>query len=294
MLTIDEIKSLMQPVNNQAYNHSALLNPSDGKHALSIALVRWLSNAKALTLTQIELPPDAVGRIYIVDIFIGKVVGVKYASWAKGIHRNTTRGNNSKNNHRKGNYITIPHITLTNLSTGKNEHFRPGIHIIVAYAYKPLREQYAQAVLSDMTERNRSFYEVEIQVNHTNKDPECNAAYNLEVISASANSQHRTLTTKGNPFSMLCHNNIATSDLSAYYSSNIIDNDSYVKRMCLQLSSANLPVDTGEITVGVKSILGTKLKTINISDLSIWAILTALYDNKANYIHTDDLYTKAN
>lgn len=101
MLTINEIKSLMQPVNNPTYNHSALLNPADGKHALSIALVRWLSNAKPLSLTKYELPPDSVGRIYIIDIFIGKVVDVKYAEWSKGVHKHTTRGNNSPNNHKK-------------------------------------------------------------------------------------------------------------------------------------------------------------------------------------------------
>ncbi len=193
MLTIDNIKSLMQPISNPAYKHSALLNPSDGKHAVSIALVRWLSNAKALSLTRYELPPDSLGRTYTIDIFTGKVVSVHYAEWAKGVHRNTTRGNNSPHNHKKGNYITIPHINLMNLSTGKNEHFRPGIHIIVAYAYKPLREQYAQAVLSDMTARNRSFYEVEIQINHTNKDPECNSSVLTANTSHSLHSATHTV-----------------------------------------------------------------------------------------------------
>lgn len=285
MLNINEIKSLMQPVNNSDYNHSALLNPADGKHALSIALVRWLSNAKALTLTQIELPPDAVGRIYIIDIFIGKVVDVKYASWAKGVHRNTTRGNNSPNNHKKGNYITLPHINLLNLFTGKNEHFRPGMHVIIAYSYKPLREQYAQAVLSDMVAHNRSFYEVEVEVNHTDKYPECNSAYNLEVTTASGNAKHRALTTKGNPYSMLCHYKTAPDDLFEYYNSCITDNPSYVERICRQLSSANLPANIEKITIGVKSILGNKVKTIDIFNGSIWSILTALFDNQAHDIY---------
>lgn len=286
MLTIDEIKSLMQPLQHPDYNHSALLNPSDGKHALSIALVRWLSNAKPLTLTQIELPPDAVGRCYIIDIYTGKVVGVKYADWSKGVHKHTTRNNNSVHNHRKGNYITIPHITLTNLATGKNEHYRPGMHVIIAYAYKPLREQYAQAVMADMTARNRSFYEVEIEVNHTDKDPECNSAYNLEVTTASANAKHRALTTKGNPYSMLCHYKIAPQDLSEYYNSSIIDNSSYINRMCLQLSAANLPINTEKIIIGTKSILGNKVKTVEISNNSIWSILNALFTAQAHHICT--------
>lgn len=284
MLNINEIKQLMQPVNNPAYAHSALLNPADRKHALSIALIRWLSNAKPLSLTQIELPPDAVGRIYIIDIYTGKVVGVKYAEWSKGVHRNTTRGNNSANNHRKGNYITIPHITLLNLSTGKNEHYRPGIHLIIAYAYKPLREQYAQAVMADMTAHNRSFYEVEVEVNHINKDTLNNVAYNLEVITASANCKHKALTTKGNPYSMLCHYKIAPQDLSEYYNSSIIDNSSYINRMCLQLSAANLPVNTEKINVGVKSILGNKVKAVAINNNSIWSTLTALFTAQAHHI----------
>lgn len=287
------IKALMQPKINTAYKHSALLNPSDGKHALSIALIRWLSNAKPLSLTKYELPPDSVGRIYVVDIYTGKVVDVRYAEWSKGVHKNCTRGNNSANNHKKGNYITIPHITLTNLATGKNEHYRPGMHVIIAYAYKPLREQYAQAVMADMTAHNRSFYEVEIEVNHTNKDTLINSSYNLEVITASANAKHRSLTTKGNPLSMLCHSNIAPKDLSDYYSSNIIDNPSYINRMCVQLSSANLPVNTDKITIGVKSIAGNKIKTIDILNGSIWSILTALFDNQAHDIYPYNTYNKA-
>lgn len=287
------IKALMQPINNQAYKHSALLDPTNGKHALSIALVRWLSNAKPLSLTQLELPPDSVGRIYTLDVFIGKVVDVKYAEWAKGVHRNTTRGNNSVHNHRKGNYLTIPHITLMNLATGKNEHYRPGMHVIIAYAYKPLREQYAQAVLADMTAHNRSFYGVEIEVNHTDKDPENNSSVNLEVITASANARHRTLTTKGNPLSMLCYYKTAPKDLFEYYNSCITDNPSYVERICRQLSSANLPVNTGEISIGVKSITGNKTKTIDISNGSIWSILTALFDNQAHDIYPYNTYNKA-
>jgi hypothetical protein len=289
MLTINEIKSLMQPMNNQAYKHNALLDPTNGKHALSIALIRWLSNAKPLTLTQLELPPDSVGRIYIIDIYTGKVVGVKYAEWSKGVHKNTTRSDKSANNHKKGNYLTIPHITLTNLATGKNEHFRPGMHLIIAYAYKPLREQYAQAVLADMMAHNRSFYEVEVEVNHINKDTLNNSAYNLEVITASANAKHRSLTTKGNPLSMLCHYKIAPRDLSEYYNSCITDNTSYVERMCLQLSASDLPVNTGEIMVGVKSITGNKVKTVDVTDLSIWAILNALYTAKAHHICLNEM-----
>lgn len=294
MLTIDEIKSLMQPLENKAYVHSALLNPVDGKHALSVALIRWLSNSKALTLTKYELPPDAVGRIYIIDIYTGKVVDVKYAEWSKGVHKNTTRGDNSPNNHKKGNYLTIPHITLLNLKIGKKEHCRPGMHIIVAYAYKPLREQYAQAVMADMTAHNRSFYGVEIEVNHINKDTLNNSAYNLEVITASANARHRELTTLNNPLSMLCHDNIAPNALLAYYNSTIIDNSSYIERMCLQLSSANLPVDLGKITVGVKSITGDKDKVVEIADSTIWAVMIALYESKAHHICTEELNALAN
>lgn len=288
MITIDEIKSLMQPLENKAYKHSALLDPTNGKHALSIALVRWLSNAKPLSLTKIELPPDAVGRIYVVDIYTGKVVDVRYAEWSKGVHKNCTRGNNSANNHKKGNYITIPHITLTNLATGKNEHYRPGMHVIIAYAYKPLREQYAQAVMADMTAHNRSFYEVEIEVNHTDKDPENNSSVNLEVITASANAKHRSLTTKGNPLSMLCYYKTAPKDLLDYYNSNIIDNPKYIEHMCLQLSSADLSTNVEKINIGVKSITGDKLKTIDIPN-SIWGILTALYDAKAHRICTQQI-----
>ncbi len=93
---------------------------------------------------------------------------------------------------------------------------------------------------------------------------------------------------------MLFHANTATKDLVAYYNSNIIDNSSYVERICLQLSTANLPVNTEEIIVGVKSITGNKLKIVDVADKSIWGILLALYNSKANYICVNELYNIEN
>lgn len=293
MLTINAIKALMSPLDHPDYVHSALFNNTEGKHAINLALLRFCAGAVQLSLTQYALPFDATGRSYVLDIFIGKVVDVKYAFWAKGVHRNK-RGNNSIYNNTKGKYLTAPHITLDCMQTGKRIHYRPFIHTLVAYTYKPLREQYAQAVMADMTAHNRSFLDAQVQVNHINKYTQTNSAVNLEVITASANSKHKALTVVGESYSMLCHSNQAPNALFAYYNSNISDNSSYVERICLQLSTANLPANLGKITVGVKSITGNKLKTVAISDLTIWGILTALYTSKAHHICVKELYAIAN
>jgi len=293
MLNINEIKSLMSPLDHPAYSHFCLLNPSDGKHAINLALLRWCGGATQVSLTQYALPFDATGRSYILDVFIGEVVDVKYAFWSKGIHLKK-RGSNSVRNNLKGKYLTAPHITLDIMGTKKRIHYRPFIHTLVAYVYPPLREQYVQAVLDDMTAHNRSFADAQIQTNHINKDLNNNSAVNLEVITASANSRHKALTVIGEPYSMLCHSKQAQSALFAYYNSNIIDNSSYVERLCLQLSAANLPVNSEKITVGVKSITGTRLKTVDIpNQASIYEVLTTLYDAKAHHIHIENLYTKA-
>lgn len=293
MLTIEAIKSLMSPLDHPAYVHNALLDSSEGKHAINLALLRWCGGAEQLSLTQYALPYDAVGRSYILDVFIGEVVGVRYAFWSKVANRKH-RGKGSKNNGKKGKYLTAPHITLDVMGTNKRIHYRPFLHTLVAYVYPQLREQYAQAVMTDMTEHNRSFTLACVQTNHANKDTFNNSAANLEVIMASANSKHKALTTFGNPYSMLCHSSQAPNALFAYYNSNIIDNTSYIERLCQQLSTANLPVNSEKITVGVKSIIGDKVKTVHIpNQASIWEVLTALYDAKAHHIHIDTMYNKA-
>ena len=76
MLNINEIKSLMSPLDHPAYSHFCLLNPSDGKHAINLALLRWCGGATQVSLTQYALPFDATGRSYILDVFIGEVVDV--------------------------------------------------------------------------------------------------------------------------------------------------------------------------------------------------------------------------
>lgn len=286
----------MSPLDHPDYTHTALLNPSEGKHAINLALLRWCEGATQVSMTQYELPADATGKIYTLDVFIGKVTGVKYAFWSKGVHRKKCRGNNSINNGKKGKYLTAPHITFDILNPKKKKriHYRPFIHTLIAYVYPSLREQYAQAAMADMATHNRSFSEACVQVNHIDKNIYNNSAVNLEVITASANSRHKSLTVTGEPYSMLCHSKQAPSALLAYYSSNIIDNQVYVERMCLLLSSANLPINTETIIVGVKSITGTKLKTVDISNqASIWEVLTALYDAKAHHIHTFNTYNKA-
>lgn len=292
MLTINEIKSLMSPLDHPAYVHNALLNPSDGKHAINLALLRWCGGATQVSLTKYALPFDALGRSYILDVFIGEVVGVRYAFWSKVTNRKH-RGNNSENNGRKGSYLTAPHITLDIIGGGRI-HYRPFIHTLVAYVYPSLREQYAQAVLADMTAHNRSFTDAIAQVNHLNKDTMNNSAINLEVITASANSKHKSLTTLGTSFSMLLHKCPQKYPELRDYLEALSDAPTYVERMCLQLSTADLPVNTEKIIVGVKSITGTRLKTVAIpNQASIWEVLTALYNAKAHHIHTYNTYNKA-
>lgn len=292
MLTMNEIKSLMSPLDHPAYVHSALLNPSEGKHAINLALLRWCGGAEQLSLTKYALPFDALGRSYILDVFIGEVVGVRYAFWSK-VKNRKRRGKGSANNNRKGSYLTAPHITLDCLGGGRI-HYRPFIHTLVAYVYPPLREQYAQAVMTDMVEHSRSFTDAIAQVNHIDKDIENNSAINLEVVTASANSQHKVLTVLGHPYSMICHSGKAPQALSDYYSSTITDNSSYVERMCRQLSNANLPVDTEKISISIKSITGNKLKTLDITGLSIWGILISLYTAMAHSIGIEELNVLAN
>ncbi|MBC2457146.1 hypothetical protein [Clostridium beijerinckii] len=255
-------------------------------------MLRWCGGATQVSLTQWELPPDAIGRIYVLDVFIGKVVDVKYTFWARGIHRNK-RGKGSKNNDRKGSYLTAPHITLDIIGTNKRIHYRPFLHTLVAYVYPSLREQYAQAVMTEMTEHNRSFIGACIQTNHLNKDIVNNSAVNLEVTTASANSKHKSLTTLGTPYSMLLHKCPQEYPELRDYLEALSDAPTYVERMCRQLSTANLSANLGKIIVGVKSITGNKIKTVDIVDKSIWGILTALYTVKAHHICVEELYAIA-
>lgn len=280
---METIKSLMQPIHHPDYNHTALIDETDGRHAVNIALLRWTAGAKQVNFTQWELPPDATGRIYTVDVFIGKVVATTYADWAKGVQRGK-RGNDSVNNNKKGKYLTVPHITLDVIQSGERRTYRPFVHTIVAYVYPPLREQYSQAVMDDMTANNRSFMDACIQVNHMDKKTYNNSACNLEVITASANSIHREIATAGVALSMLCYNHTATNDVVDYYNSNITDAEAYIARMCQQLSNAKLPANTEYITVGIQSITGNKLKPVQVANQSVWGIMMGLYIVKAHHI----------
>jgi hypothetical protein len=273
----------MQPIHHPDFKHTALVDATDGRHAVNIALLRWTADAKQVNLTQWELPPDAVGRIYTVDVFIGQVVGVKYADWAKGVHRGK-RGHNSAKSGKKGKYLTAPHIHLSNIKTGKHRHYRPFVHTIIAYVYPPLREQYAQAVMNDMTANNRSFKGACVQINHIDKDIYNNTALNLEAVTASANSIHREIATAGVALSMRCYNRTATQDVVDYYDSNITDAEAYIERMCQQLSNAKLPTDTEYITVGIQSVTGNKVKPVQVANQSVWGILMGLYTVKAHHI----------
>jgi hypothetical protein len=274
----------MQPINHPAYNHTALINPADGKHAVNLAILRWAGGAKQVTLTQWELPPDAVGRIYTVDVFIGDFVGVRYADWAKGVLR-YSRGHGSVNNHRKRGYITAPHIHLDNLNTGERRHYRPFVHTLIAYVYPPLREQYARAALEDMTAKNRTFAEAEVQVNHLDKDTLNSSACNLEVVTAGDNIRHSRLTDIGVPFSMrLCKSQSDEyADLRDCLEV-LLDAPGYVERMCHQVSAAQLPADADSIPVCIQSITGSKVKPVPIAHRTIWGILAGLYTAKAHHI----------
>ncbi len=288
MITMETIKSLMQPMHHPNFCHTALIDATDGKHAINLAILRWTADAKKVSLTQWELPPDATGRIYTIDIFIGKVVDTKYADWAKGVQRGK-RGHDSANNHKKGNYLTIPHVHFDNIQSGKRRPYRPFVHTIIAYVYPPLREQYAQAVMDDMTANNRSFKNARVQVNHMDKNTYNNLACNLEVITASANSIHRVISIAGDPYSMLLHKCRADGNCNGYpelreYLEVLSDAPCYTKRICQQLSQAQLPADTDTVKVCIQSITGNKVKSVQITNQSIWGLLCCLYIAKAHHI----------
>ncbi|NLZ82876.1 MAG: hypothetical protein GX915_04335, partial [Clostridiales bacterium] len=175
-LTLDQIKELMQPLHSANHNHTSLINHSDGKRAINLAVLRWAGGAKQITLTKWELPPDAVGRIYVVDVFIGDVVDIKYTDWAKKVRKGKYEYTGTS--HTKGKYKTFPHVMLDYIdASSSRRHYRPLIHTILAYVYPATREQYAQAVLRDMEEKDRTFIQAQVQPNHMDKDPLNNSIY---------------------------------------------------------------------------------------------------------------------
>lgn len=281
MITIDNIKSLMQPITHPDYQHTALIDATDGIHAVNLALLRWAAGSKQINLTQYELPADAVGRIYVIDVFIGQVVSVRYADWAKGIQRGK-RGHGSPRCGKKGKYLTAPHVHLDCIQTGKRRHYRPGVHLLVAFVYPPLREQYAQAAFEDMTANNRSFQTACVQVNHLDKDTHNNSACNLEVVTASDNCKHSHIAKAGEPFSMILHK----ADFPELRECLTVLSDApgYIERMCQQVSAAQLPADIDILTVSIQSITGSKTKPVQIFNQSIWGILVGLYTAKAHHI----------
>jgi len=276
-LTIEEIKELMKPLHSDNHNHTLLINPADGKHAINIALLRWAGGAKQLTLTTWELPPDAVGRIYVVDVFIGEVVDTKYADWAKGVHRGEYIY--SGTSHTKGEYKTFPHVMLDYIDgSKKRRHYRPMMHTIIAYVYPALREQYAQAAFKDMKEKGRTFLEAQVQPNHMDKDPLNNAVYNLEVVTASENNRHRSKTVRGVPYSVICDRPIddfILQDLKEYTACGITDaRKAYLDKLCRHLSESDISPTASELLV--KSVDG-KYVVVPIKGLTAWGILTQLF-----------------
>lgn len=273
-ITLEQIKELMKPLHSDNHRHTALINSDDGKHAINISILRWAGGAKQLTLTTWELPPDACGRIYVVDTFIGDVVAVKYADWAERVRRGEYLYTGTS--HTKGEYKTFPHIMLDYIDgSKKRRHYRPMMHTIIAYVSPDTREQYAKAALLDMQEKGRTFLEAQVQVNHMDKDVHNNALYNLEVVTASENNRHRSKTIKGVPYSAICDRNDAHPELRAFEAYGVMEaRRAYLDKLCKQLSQSEIKPDTTELLV--KSV-SCQLVPVSIKDLTAWGILTQLF-----------------
>jgi len=276
-LTLDQIKELMKPISSPNHSHTLLINPSEGRRAINLALLRWAGGAKQLTLTKYELQPDAVGRIYTVDTFIGEVVDVKYAEWAKGVHRGEYIY--SGTSHTKGEYKTFPHVMLDYIDgSKKRRHYRPMMHTIIAYVSPDTREQYAKAALLDMKEKNRTFIEAQVQVNHMDKDVKNNSIYNLEIVTASENNRHRSKTKKGIPYSAICDRPIddfILQDLKEFTACGITDaRKAYLDKLCRHISESDISPTVSELLV--KSVDG-KYVVVPIKGLTAWGILTKLF-----------------
>lgn len=274
-LTLTEIKELMKPISSPNHNHTALINPVDGKHAINIALLRWAGGAKQLTLTKYELPPDACGRIYVVDTFIGEVVDVKYADWAKHVRKGKYEYTGTS--HTKGKYKTFPHVMLDYIDgSKKRRHYRPMMHSIIAYVYPALREQYAQAAFKDMKEKGRTFTEACVQVNHMDKDVLNNSIYNLEVVTASENGKHKFKTDEGIPYSAVCDREVFVHpELKEFEACGVMDvRKAYLDKLCRQISNAQIEPDADSVVV--KSV-ADKYMNVPIKDLTAWGILTQLF-----------------
>lgn len=274
-ITLEQIKELMKPISSPNHNHTLLINPADGKHAINLAILRWAGGAKQITLTQWELPPDACGRIYVVDVFIGDVVDTKYADWAKGVRRGTYEYTGTS--HTKGKYKTFPHVMLDYIDgSKKRRHYRPMMHTIIAYVCPETREQYAQAVLLEMQMKDRTFTTAQVQVNHMDKDVLNNSIYNLEVVTASENGKHKFKTDEGIPYSAVCDREVFVHpELKEFEASGVMDvRKAYLDKLCRQLSNAQIEPDADSVVV--KSV-ADKYMNVPIKDLTAWGILTQLF-----------------
>lgn len=276
-LILSEIKKFMEPIQSEHHKHTALINPSDGRHAINIALLRWAGGAKQLTLTKYELPPDACGRIYTVDVFTGDVVGKTYTDWASKVHRGEYIY--SGTSHTKGEYKTFPHVMLDYVDgSKKRRHYRPMMHTIIAYVCPETREQYAQAVLLEMQTKDRTFTTAEVQVNHMDKDVLNNSIYNLEVVTTGENIRHRSKTKKGVPYSAICDRPIddfILQDLKEFTACGITDaRKAYLDKLCRHISASDISPTASELLV--KSVDG-KYVVVPIKAITAWGILTKLF-----------------
>ena len=275
-LTLEEIKELMKPLASPNHNHTALIKPEEGRRAISLALLRWAGGAKQVTLTQWELPPDAAGRIYTVDTFIGAVVDTKYTPWSKKLHRGTYIYTGTS--HTKGDYKTFPHVMLDYIDNSKKRrHYRPMVHTVIAYVTPLLREQYAQAVLLDMEAKDRTFLEAQVQVNHMDKNVKNNSLYNLEVVTASENGKHKFKTKEGIPYSAICDRpeDLVHPELREFDQSGIMDaRKAYLDKLCSQLSAVRIRPDSDKVLV--QSVTGEYV-SVPIKGLTAWGILVNLF-----------------
>lgn len=272
-LTINGIKDLMKPIHSDNHPHTALIDHKEDRRAINIALLRWAGGAKQITLTKWELPPDAVGRIYTVDTFIGEIVDTKYAEWAKGVRRGAYEYTGTS--HTKGKYKTFPQVQFDYIcNSRKRRHYRPFIHSVIAYVLPELREQYAQAALREQDLNNKDFIHANVQVNHMDKHTHNNSSFNLEVVTAKENSRHKYLTPHGLSLSALRHFGFAQKDLAEYDGCGVIDADAWAEKICKQLSGANLPPKTE--VINVINVRGIE-EAIDISGSTVWGIITHLF-----------------
>lgn len=284
-LTIEEIKELMQPIHSPNHNHTLLIEETEDmtkqerRRAINLALLRWAGGAKQITLTQFELPPDAVGRIYVVDTFIGEVVDVKYADWAKHVRKGKYEYTGTS--HTKGEYRTFPHVFLDYIDgSKKRRHYRPMVHSIIAYVYPALREQYAEAVLLDMQAKGRTFLEAQVQVNHMDKEVYNNAIYNLEVVTASENGKHKFKTDEGIPYSAICdREDLVHPELKEFEASGVMmARKAYLDKLCRHLSEVRVRPDADIIAVRT---VQDRFIEIPVEGLTAWGILASLFTAQA-------------